>query len=325
MSTAPALSRPAPASLADQEVVRAWVTLAGNSSQPVALDEIVIKRRVVAYRLRGVALDSHIIAKRCPRETAHVERLVYSEILPKSGLPALQCHGCVDIDDSDSCWLFMEDAGGENFSPETHPDHVTLAARWLATMHARAAEQAARAADPGQLPPRNVAHYLDHLREAQHRIVDGLSKNEAAAVHRQLLESIVRQCEKIERLEELFAKICSASPQTLVHGDFVEKNLRVRGQGQDAHLMVFDWEVAGFDAPAADLAQCEDLATYAAESQTPLQDLRRLALVGKVFRWACAVDWQSYSLAYPWVEKAMVCLRGYHDEMERLLAEVAKL
>jgi aminoglycoside phosphotransferase (APT) family kinase protein len=115
-------------------------------------------------------------------------------------------------------------------------------------------------------------------------------------------------------------------PLTLVHGDFVAKNLRVRNSQEGPILLPLDWETAGWGVPAADLAQVvgraarPDLATYwsiVRESswELDLPTLQRLADLGVVFRVLAAIRWTSEALPYRWLHMPMLDMRSYDDRL----------
>ena len=123
-------------------------------------------RKRGVYRLEGAGPGgSPVIAKICKRKTAEVESLVYEELLPRLPMPSLRYYGKVPDDDRQHCWLFLEDAGAERYSP-ADPEHRRLAARWLATVQLHAAEFVAHA----DLPDRGPRHYLVHLLNAREEI-----------------------------------------------------------------------------------------------------------------------------------------------------------
>ena len=59
-----------------------------------------------------------------------------------------------------------------------------------------------------------------------------------------MLESIISQCNVLESCWRKVERFCDRMPQTLVHGDFTAKNIRVRNRHGSA-LLPFDWEMAG--------------------------------------------------------------------------------
>ena len=116
------------------------------------------KRKSEIYRLEGCAPGGEsVIAKRCKRSTAELESTIYEDVLPGLPITSLRYHGMVD-EGEEQCWIFLEDAGDERYSPLI-PEHRRLAARWLAALHGTAPEipQASR------LPDRGPGHYLTHL------------------------------------------------------------------------------------------------------------------------------------------------------------------
>ena len=115
--------------------------------------------RSCIYRLAGVGRHrTPVIAKRCMARHAHIEQTIYQEILKNLPVSSLICYGCVDEPETDSSWLFLEDAGGDEFAYSIE-EHRRLAARWLAEMHISAASIPAISL----LPDRGPKHYLDHL------------------------------------------------------------------------------------------------------------------------------------------------------------------
>ena len=92
-----------------------------------------------------------VIAKRCAATTA--ERTVYEDILPHVPITALHYYGGTQHD-GEVCWLFLEDAGEQRYSPYSK-EHCALAGRWLGMLHTSAARLAAAARrsldDPGGL------------------------------------------------------------------------------------------------------------------------------------------------------------------------------
>jgi Ser/Thr protein kinase RdoA (MazF antagonist) len=120
-------------------------------------------------------------------------------------------------------------------------------------------------------------------------------------------------------------RLCDRLPRTLVHGDFVPKNFRVRHGGMGPSLVVFDWEVAGWGLPAADVAECADLTAYAATVGPAWphlndKDIGQLAFLGKVFRLVCALSWASVSLVSGRPRRGLVQLRVYRAGLAALLA-----
>jgi aminoglycoside phosphotransferase (APT) family kinase protein len=101
---------------------------------------------------------------------------------------------------------------------------------------------------------------------------------------------------------------CAALPRTLIHGDFVAKNLRVREDGARRTLVVVDWETAGWGLPGVDLAAelegghpVPDLHAYAEVMQhtwpkVSRSDFEELYRIGSLLRLLAAIDWEAASL-----------------------------
>lgn len=242
--------------VAEHPAVEAWLQVQSHFTMPGSLELLQRRRHSTVYRFRDVRPDgSKVIAKRCPKATARIERMIYEELLPLTRMPALRCYGFFEEPEGDHVWLFLEDAEGVRYSPQL-PHHRALAGCWLAE-----AQLAAVQADfKSCLPDRDLDHYLRLLRGCRaillgHLDADALPFEDAA-----VFRNITTQLDELESLWDELVKICEVMPRTLVHGDFVIKNLRVRESSKDPVLLVFDWEFTGWGVPAADLTQFIDLA-----------------------------------------------------------------
>lgn len=149
-----------------------------------------------------------------------------------------------------------------------------------------------------------------------------------------VLRGLVTQCDALEGRWGRVQQECERMPRTLVHGDFVVKNVRVRAGPVGPALVPLDWELAGWGPPAPDLVQSlltarvasvsPDLGAYGGavrEAWPHLEgpDLHRMAGLGRVFRLLAMTDWLSAKLAYPWVDKALAGLSIYHAELAAAL------
>jgi thiamine kinase-like enzyme len=114
-----------------------------------------------------------------------------------------------------------------------------------------------------------------------------------------LLEPTLARLDLLEEHWDLIETWCEGMPRTLVHGDFVGRNLRVRGGPDRSELVPCGWESAGWGVPAIDLAQASlqakrlaaapDLAAYASLLRAygcGVSDevVFRVSVCGKVFR-----------------------------------------
>jgi hypothetical protein len=103
-------------------------------------------------------------------------------------------------------------------------------------------------------------------------------------------------------------------PQTLVHGDFIKKNVAVRSSQDGIIFLPFDWEKAGWGIAAEDISRV-DIPTYWSTVRDYWPGLRaksleRLANVGKVFRCLVFLDWVAPNLARESIEQPMNDVRS---------------
>jgi hypothetical protein len=283
------------------------------------------------YRLGGVGPGgAAVIAKRCPFHTAAIEQFIYEEFLPHLPLPSVGYYGSVEDRDGQSRWVFLEEARGELYSP-LNPEHRALAGRWLAAMHDTGRRHDWRRL----LPDRSLERSRGLLRSCRIKVLDQLTNPSLPSDGPAVLQRVAEQCDVLEsRWIELDA-ICNAAPRTVIHGDFVVKNLRVRPSAKGPELLVYDWEFAGLGAPCADLAQfigrmaSPDLSVYRA----CLQDwpgaggdsqIQQWAQCGRFIRLVDIMYWASLGLmAGPpnFLTKPVKELAVYSLRMSRALKE----
>jgi hypothetical protein len=274
-------------------------------------------RKSAVYRIEGIGPDgATVIAKRCERATASRECATYERLLPHLPVSSLRCYGCVEEAESSRCWLFIEDAGPDKYSARS-PAHRDLAAQWLAVVHASSAHLTGLAA---WLPDAGPARYLHHLQSARDMILHQVSNPAISAADRTVLGRLVAVCDRLERQWWRLEERCAGLPQTLVHGDFVGKNIRVRSGPGGYTLLAFDWGDAGWGVPAVDLAHAAHpylefsaspaVPTYCAMMRhrwpgITLHTIEQLASCGTLFRCLAALDWEAHDLAYPWRDAAL--------------------
>lgn len=319
--------------------VQAWARLTPERLAPRQLSALKPsssgKGKSAVYLLEGVGdRESAVIAKRCRRADAAIERTVYEEVLAPLEIPSLRYYGCVEDSGGEYAWLFVEEAAGEEYLPlvDAHRAH---AGRWLALLHGRTAGAAA-----GQrLPAAGADRYLAHLRAARARIAPALDNPILVDEDAVFLENLVARLHELEAGWALLEEACTGVPHTLVHGDFSAKNLRVRPSSGGAALAAFDWEDAGWGVPAPDLAQRvvpgsrhganPDLEAYHAvvreswPSVTP-DAIRRLGHCGAVFRALASMDWDSHQVAHDWAESSVRTLRLYDAEVTHALERLRR-
>src|SRR5262245_45162271 len=229
--------------------VRAWARL--RPGAPARVVRLQNKAKGGVYRLEGAGPGgSAIIAKHSSPERIHRERAVYEQVLPALPVLTVRCHGFVEDPDGQGCWLFLEDAGGEEYSPSSALDRA-LAGRWLGLLPASGTRLAAGSRQPDLGPH----HYLDHLHSAHATLLLHLTNPALTGGDVGVLREVVRQCEVIAAHWGDVQRVCAGLPRTFVHGDFAPKNVRVRVGTGVLTLVPFDWGSAGWGVPAADLVQ----------------------------------------------------------------------
>jgi thiamine kinase-like enzyme len=230
----------------------------------------------------------------------------------------LQSFGVVEIPNSEFCWLFLEDAGNEAYLPNIQR-HRMIASKWLSVMHT----QASQLTSGSHLPDRGPTHYLEHLKNAQNTILQDIDNKSFNYDDLKILESIISLLNILKlrwkEVEQFFDQI----PRTLVHCDFVSKNVRIRNEPAGEALMPFDWESAGWGAPAIDIKDV-DISTYwsAINNVWPninLQIIQELAFFGNLFQYLAAINWDSGRLKYQWVDRGMWRMKYYESMLSDLL------
>jgi hypothetical protein len=172
------------------------------------------------------------VAKRCEADTAKVEIALYGEVFPKISAPTLRFYGSEEIPGAEYCWIFLEDGGDRKCSYRRKPDRA-LAVEWLAALHT-----SAHHLDLDFLPGPDL-YFASHLREGRELIAGSLDNPVFSSEHRGLLSQVVRDLEITAFHRDEVAAYCSKMPKTLVHGDFVAKNIRIKDRtGAPALLAV---------------------------------------------------------------------------------------
>jgi phosphotransferase family enzyme len=276
----------------------------------------------VVYRLAGIGpRGGDVIAKWTSRATVELESSLYADLLSCLPIATVRCYGIAPDDDEAMGWLFLEDAGGIPYSPE-RPEHRRLAARWLAAMHVAATSSPV----PAALSTRDAAYYRDLLERSRRAIVEGFGNPALAPEHLTSLRAVVRRSETLLDRWPDVEQLCAAMPDTLVHADFVAKNVRVHERANGRMLVAFDWENAGWGPPAIDLPSI-DLDEYAREisGAWPVlgrSDLVTMAHIGRIFWFASCVEWESWAFETESVWRLMKNMPVYEREVSAVMAEL---
>lgn len=307
------------ADLVEHPAVEAWAALGYPPVRPNRIIQLNDQPKSKVCRLQGIGPPGSLIAKRCLQDTAQFERSLYEEIFPHLPVSTLQYFGFVDEPDSEFSWLFLEDAGEAAYSP-LNREHSRLALQWLSRMHTSAELLAAVA----RLPDRGPSHYLEHLRSGSDRIRQNLANPLLTADDVILLKTIISYGYILEARWAEVEHFCEGIPQTLVHGDFVAKNICVRQGTHGSTLLPFDWEMAGYGVPAVDIALCPDSEVYWSLvrntwPQLTVEHIRRVDFAGRIFRTLASINWESWGLVFEWADQYMRAMRSYESTLVNLL------
>jgi thiamine kinase-like enzyme len=312
-------------SVREHPAVQAWRKVQSDSWEPGSLEVLQQRRYSSVYRISDIKQDGErVIAKRCRVATAHLEHSIYRELLPLTGMPTLRCHGILEESEGKYCWLFLEDAAGVRYTRQ-FPENRALAGRWLAELHLAAIPADLKL----RLSNRELDHYLRLLRGCRATLLHQLDSKALPAEDAGVFRRLAVQLDALESLWDELEEICGVMPRTLVHGDFVDKNLRIRDAAMGPELLVFDWEYAGWGVPAADLAQfidrvaSPDLRLYGSilnreHFHGNLRDFQAFAACGNLLRMVDQMSWatvgQEFVLPTELV-KTTALLRSYESSI----------
>ena len=314
----------------EHRAVQAWLQVHAGSWEPGTLEVLQGRRYSTVYRLNhSQESEARVIAKRCRTATARTERMIYQQLLPLTGLPALGCYGLVEEPEGEFSWLFLEDAAGCRYSPLL-PEHRTLAGGWLAEI-----QLATGSADLKRwLPRRELDHYRQLLRGCQAMLLDQVSHGELSCEDTAVLRNATAYMDALESRWGEIEEGCDPIPPSLVHGDFVIKNLRICDTVTGPALLVFDWEFAGWGLPVTDLAQFVDrtdspeLSRYCSILQREhphlnLCDVQAAAACGNLLRLVDQIGWATAgqeSAPPTQLTKTIALLRSYEPTMTAVLS-----
>jgi aminoglycoside phosphotransferase (APT) family kinase protein len=235
--------------------IRAWAMATSLEAAPDCIHVHRERPRSAIYWLPGVAPGgASVFAKRAVAPRTVIERTLYRDVLPHLPLTSPRYYGSW-LDEVHG-WLFVEDVGGERYS-ESDPEHLTLAGRWVATLHV----EGGRLPPARSLPDGGPARYLTHLRTAREKIQRSLGSWRYPRNEIEQLTAILSHLDAIEARWSRVEAAVDGAPSTVVHGDFRPKNGYLRRNGSGLCIFPIDWETAGWGPPAADLTRI-DLGAY---------------------------------------------------------------
>lgn len=304
-----------------------WSTFVKKSNKPATIVILKEESKSKVYRLNSVGPEGRSVVAKCRQsESAASEQFIYENILPRFPFPTLQLYGM--LTEEHNTWFFMEDAGEERLS-DTNPNHRYLRIDWLAQMHSAATN----IHEVNKMPSVTETVYLDYLRTSRQYIQSALANEQLDEKSCVVLHASLYQLDFIEAKWDLIVQLASTLPHTLVHGDFTNKNIRIRHSGSEIYLIPFDWELSGRGMPGVDLAYyflnstgIEAVRYHSIIRQVwqecTLNDVEAAIISGFVFRQTAAIYWASCGLKYSSIQHNLNDLDSY---TARLASAIQKL
>ncbi len=307
-------------SLRNHPAVEAWGRLAPDQGEPRRVFVLKPeKKRSAVYRLQGIGPGpSSVIAKRGRTGRVAIELLVYRQVLPCLSVATLRCYGSVDDQEPGLAWLFLEDAGDEPYAA-ADSEHRVLAARWLAALHATTALHSSSLS--ACLPGRGIDYYRKIVSLARETIHEGITNPACSDADVGTLDALMCSCDILESRWSKVDAICRDVPDTLVHGDFGAKNVRIRPGRDGLELLPLDWDSAGWGIPAIDVSQADGAAYWSAvrdyRPELEPDALAPFSAIGRMFLALESITGEADPLRGDWVDNVMRKMRYYESEMAK--------
>ncbi|MGY1737094.1 phosphotransferase family protein [Geodermatophilus sp. SYSU D00684] len=285
------------------------------------------KRKAEVWRLSGTTADVRVFAKRCRRHEADREELVYTGVLPRTGMGTARYLGRADAGDGRTAWVFVEEVVGAVYDARV-PWHRDLAADWLSALHA-----AARACPaPDGLPDVGPRRYRAMLDDLVHLLPAAAGNPELGPDDLEVLERTADCCHELSDLWPRLVLAVEEFPRTLVHGSFSQRNMLIATRHGRPVLHVFDWGAAGWGVPARDLGKLVEAKIAGPESrywrrfpEVARADRALLLAAGRLFRAIEHLGWVAPRLSRSWVEEPMRTATAHADRLVATSAVLRRL
>jgi aminoglycoside phosphotransferase (APT) family kinase protein len=239
------------------------------------------------YRLVGAAENGDdVIAKRVPLDS--IEPFMYSNVLPQLRVSTPRYFGAVKADGAH--WIFMQDVGGSPYNWAS-ADHRAAGGRWLGVMHTALAKAGAITT----LPIRDEQYWLGLLDETARTAVAWSHDSRQSPDAVRAAVGIAESCGELRNRWSAVTNLCSTVPSTLIHGDFVPKNVRVLEVDGMTEAVPLDWGSAGSGIVPIDLAYIDARAyrntLQLRSSGLSVEGALQLSSLGRIFRTLLLVSW----------------------------------
>jgi aminoglycoside phosphotransferase (APT) family kinase protein len=290
-------------------------------------------RKSAVYWLRDAdGRGGAVIAKLARRDAAGLETLIYSELLPGTSVDAPRFHGALE-EGKGWAWVFLEHVAGERYTPQ-RADHRRAAGKWAGELHPAAAQSTWRE----RLPDRGPDHFLNWVRRGRDAMAAAAHYSAMTREEARTAEALHASLDALDQDWDEVSRTAAQLPSTLVHGDLVRKNLLVRRHRGVMGVIAFDWENAGWGAPALDLAYGDGdpeeskhfaaspcLETYRSVLGTHGLDVDpeiivRSAAIGTALRCVSGVVWSALAPDADWVRHPMAFMAMYARRLEQAMA-----
>jgi len=285
--------------LMEHPAVQVWLQMDPKYTIPKRIENIRLwsSPKPFICRMLGAGKDGFpVIAKRCKAPAGKIERRIYEDILPRLSLPKLEYYGSFPEGD-DFLWIFLEDAGGRQFSFHK-PGDRRIAVQWLADLHTSSSYMG----KPENLIERDPAYYFKRLTGAQEKFYAHLNDDVFCKTDRKVMAASLDQigfcAASWEKVRALYYQL----PRCMVHGDFKSKNIHLRGAAHAASVAVFDWEYAGWGSPGIDMWRLDEAEYRNAVSRRwphcGADTVHQLKHLGKLFRAIDSYFWEVSGLEH---------------------------
>lgn len=313
----------------EHPAVLAWHEVSGLATVPESIETLKDEHGREVWRMFGCGpYGESIIAKRCRRDEAHREWIIYSRILPQLPVSQNSSYGYLELENGHRAWIFVEDLGNdEPYQPEML-EHRQLAGEWLGILQTSVAGIADE--DRSDLRDRGPIHFRQYLDDINRNIPRFRSNPALSDNDRTIIDDLLLQCESVGSHWSGVIEFCASMPQGMVHGDFKEPHMFFSGSSGNRELRLIDWNEGGWGTAALDVAKflgyavAPDIDSYISVvtktySEINHENTYRLAYVGEIFRCLASIKWEVEKLEYPWIEKSMSTLLIYRGWMDEIL------